>query len=125
MLKRIKSLLKDNLNIIAILLTVSIAILSLIKIGKQPIQINGLDKIEHAIAYFVLTFIWLLALQKSKINVKLIILCCFLYGIIIEALQVTATSYRSGEILDVVANTTGILIAYIFYISFFKKNEAI
>lgn len=125
MLKRIKSLLKDNLNIIAILLTISIAILSLIKVGKQPIQINGLDKIEHAIAYFVLTFIWLLALQKSKINVKLIVLCCFLYGIIIEALQVTATSYRSGEILDVVANTTGILIAYIFYISFFKKNEAI
>ncbi len=125
MLKRIKNLLRDNLNIIAILLTVSIAILSLIKLGKQPIQINGLDKIEHAIAYFVLTFAWLLALRKSKINAKLIVLCCFLYGIIIEALQVTITSYRSGEILDVVANTMGILIAYICYLSFFKKNEAI
>ncbi|WP_220455464.1 VanZ family protein [Tenacibaculum pelagium] len=95
------------------------------KVGKQPIQINGLDKIEHAIAYFVLTFAWLLALRKSKINAKLIVLCCFLYGIIIEALQVTTTSYRLGEILDVVANTTGILIAYICYLSFFKKNEAI
>ena len=125
MLKRIKNLLKDNLKIIAILLTGSIAILSLIKVGKQPIQINSLDKIEHAIAYFVLTFIWLLALRKTKINEEFIVFCCFLYGIIIEALQVTTTSYRSGEILDVVANTTGILIAYIFYISFFKKNEAI
>ena len=125
MLKHIKNLLKDNLNIIAILLTISIAILSLIKIEKQPIQVNGLDKIQHALAYFVLTLLWLLALKKAKIKVILVIISCFLYGIVIEALQVTTTSYRSGEVLDVVANSTGILIAYILYISFFKKNEAI
>ena len=55
---RIKNLLKDNIKIkaIAILITISIAILSLIKIGPQPIQINNLDKYEHALAYFVLTF---------------------------------------------------------------------
>ncbi len=125
MLKHIKNLLKDNLNIIAILLTISIAILSLIKIEKQPIQVNGLDKIEHALAYFILTLSWLLALKKSKIKAIFVIICCFLYGIVIEALQVTATSCRSGEILDVVANSTGILIAYILYLSFFKKKEAI
>ncbi|MGB1042951.1 MAG: VanZ family protein [Tenacibaculum sp.] len=125
MLKHIKNLLKDNLNIIAILLTISIAILSLIKIEKQPIQVNGLDKIEHALAYFVLTLLWLLALKKSKIRGIVVIICCFLYGIVIEVLQVTTTSYRSGEILDVVANSTGILIAYIIYLYFFKKNEAI
>ena len=125
MLKHIKNLLKDNLNTIAILLTISIAILSLIKIEKQPIQVNGLDKIQHGLAYFVLTLLWLLALKKAKIKVILVIISCFLYGIVIEALQVTTTSYRSGEVLDVVANSTGILIAYILYISFFKKNEAI
>ena len=84
-----------------------------------------IDKVEHALAYFILTFVWLVALRRAKISKLLIVFCCFLYGIIIEALQVTITSYRSGEILDVIANTTGILIAFIVYNSFFKKNKAI
>ena len=125
MQKRIKNLLKDNIKRIAILITVSIAILSLIKIDIQQPQINNLDKYEHAFAYFVLSFVWLLAFKKSKINKLTIVFCCFFFGIIIEALQVTMTSYRSGEYLDIVANTTGILIAYITYSLFFEKNVAI
>ncbi|MCT4700034.1 MULTISPECIES: VanZ family protein [Tenacibaculum] len=121
MLKDIKNLLKRNLKGIAILITISIAILSLVKIGKQPIQLNNLDKYEHVFAYFVLNLIWLLALKKTKINEFLIVFCCFFYGIIIEALQVTITSYRSGDVLDIVANTTGILIAYIIYFLFLRK----
>jgi len=120
---RIKNLLKDNIKTIAIaiLITISIAILSLIKIGHQPIQINNLDKYEHVIAYFVLSFFWLLAFRTAKINKLIIVFCCFFYGIIIEALQVTVTSYRTGDILDIVANTTGILIAYIIYFLFLRK----
>ncbi|WP_408648493.1 VanZ family protein [Tenacibaculum pacificus] len=123
MLKGIKSLLKDNLTKIAILITISIAILSLIKIGKQPaiIQINHLDKYEHAFAYFVLCFVWLLAYSKTKNNSFIVVFCCVFYGIIIEALQVTITTYRSGDVLDIVANTTGILIAYITYFLFLEK----
>ncbi|WP_420551847.1 VanZ family protein [Tenacibaculum aiptasiae] len=125
MLKIIKNLLKDNFITIAIFVTASIAILSLIKVGPQPIKINNLDKYEHLIAYFVLSFFWLLALRKTKINDLIIVFACVFYGIIIEALQVTMTSYRSGDVLDIIANTTGILIAYIIYFLFFKKNEAI
>ena len=125
MQKRIKNLLKDNIKRIAILITVSIAILSLIKIDIQQPQINNLDKYEHAFAYFVLSFVWLLAFKKSKINKLTIVICCFFFGIIIEALQVTMTSYRFWEYLDIVANTTGILIAYITYSLFFEKNVAI
>ncbi|WP_299155923.1 VanZ family protein [uncultured Tenacibaculum sp.] len=125
MQKLIKNLLKGNLIIIAIFVTTSIAILSLIKVGPQPIQINNLDKYEHLLAYFVLSFFWLLALKKAKINDFIIVFCCVIYGIIIEVLQVTITSYRSGDVLDIIANTTGILIAYIIYFLFFKKNEAI
>ena len=125
MLNNIKNLLKGKLTIIAILTTIGIAIVSLIKLGKVPIQINNIDKVEHALAYFILTFVWLVALRTTKTSKILIVFCCFLYGIIIEALQVTITSYRSGEILDVIANTTGILIAFIVYNSFFKKNKAI
>jgi len=124
-LNNIKNLLKDKLKTIAILITLGIAILSLIKLGKSPIQINHLDKVKHAFAYFTLSFVWLIAFKATKTNRYLIVFCCFFYGIIIEALQVTITSHRSGEILDVIANTTGILIAFIIYNSFFKKNEAI
>jgi len=124
-LSNIKSLLKDKLITIAILITLGIAIVSLLKLGKSPIQINHLDKIKHAFAYFVLSLVWFIALRTTKINKYLIAFGCFLYGIIIEVLQVTITSHRSGEILDVIANTTGILIAIIIYNSFFKKNEAI
>ncbi|WBX76890.1 VanZ family protein [Tenacibaculum ovolyticum] len=120
---RIKNLLKDNIKIkaIAILITISIAILSLIKIGPQPIQINNLDKYEHALAYFVLTFFWLMVFRTTKINKLIVVFCCFFYGIIIETLQVTATSYRTGDILDIAANTTGILIAYTIYFLFLRK----
>ncbi|MBE7687255.1 VanZ family protein [Tenacibaculum finnmarkense] len=123
MLKRIKSLLKDNLTIIAILISIGIAILSLIKIGKPPaiIQIKNLDKYEHAFAYFVLCFVWLIAFDKRKINKVIIVFCCLFYGIIIEGLQVTITTYRSGDVLDIVANTTGILIAYMMYFLFLRK----
>ncbi|WP_440068761.1 VanZ family protein [Tenacibaculum discolor] len=124
--KHIKNLLKDKLIIIiAILITISIAIISLIKLGKAPIHINHIDKLEHTFAYFVLSLVWLVALRTTKINKYIIVFCCFFYGIIIEVLQATTTSYRSGEILDIMANTTGILIAFIVYNSFFKKNKAI
>lgn len=125
MLNNIKNLLKDKLTLIAILITIGIAIVSLIKLGKPSIKINHLDKIEHAFAYFVLSLLWLIALRKTKISTYLVVFCCFLYGIIIEVLQATTTLYRSGEILDVIANTTGILIAYFVFNLFFKKNEAI
>ncbi len=125
MLSNIKTLLKDKLTIIAILITIGIAMVSLIRLEKVSMQINHLDKIEHAFAYFVLSFVWLIALKATKTNKYLIAFCCFLYGIIIEALQITTTSYRSGEILDVIANTTGILIALVIYNVFFKKNKAI
>ncbi|WP_418653610.1 VanZ family protein [Tenacibaculum soleae] len=125
MLKHIKNLLSHNLIRIAILITIGIAFFSLIKIENQQIQIKNIDKLKHLIAYFILTFIWLLAFKKTKTSKLFIAFCCFFFGIIIEALQVTITTHRSGELLDIVANTMGILIAYIIYFLFFKKNVAI
>ncbi|TDQ28880.1 VanZ family protein [Tenacibaculum caenipelagi] len=123
--KHIKNLLTHKLTILAILITISIATVSLIKLGKAPVKINHLDKFEHAFAYFILTTIWLRALKTTKISNYFIVFCCFFYGIIIEVLQTTVTTHRSGEFWDVVANSMGILIAFIIYNSFFKKNKAI
>lgn len=121
MLKHIKKLFKDNSLIIAIGITISIAILSLLKLGKQPISFSNIDKIEHGIAYFVLTLFWLVAASK-RIRILLIVLVCFVYGIIIEVLQGTLTDYRAAEYYDILANTIGILIAFIFFRVFIVKK---
>lgn len=121
MQKIIKKLFKDNSLKIAIGITLLIAILSLIKLGKQPISINNLDKIEHSIAYFVLSLCWLLAL-KDKINTIIIVVCCLIYGIIIEVLQAKLTTYRYAEYYDILANSIGILIAFFFFQLFIRKK---
>lgn len=126
MLKRIKLLLTHNALYIAIILTIIIAMLSLIKIGKQTIiNFSYLDKIEHATAYFVLTFFWLLAFKNSKKAKFLVVGLCIFYGMIIEVLQVTLTNYRYAEYLDALANTFGALIALLVFNIFFEKKQSI
>lgn len=127
MLRLIKNLFKDKKNriIIAIFITVSIAILSLIKLGKQPISISNIDKIEHAIAYLFLTFFWLLALVKTKYQTYIVSICCFFYGIIIEVLQTTITTYRTGDYYDIIANSVGVLLAFTLFSIFFYKKDTI
>ena len=122
MQKIIKTLLKGNILYIAVIITIIIAYLSLIKVGKQPISIKYLDKIEHSIAYFTLALSWLLAL-KNKVKIAIIIIGCVVYGILIEVLQGTITSYRTADFYDIIANTIGILIALLIFKGFFEKNE--
>ncbi|WP_233131566.1 VanZ family protein [Tenacibaculum holothuriorum] len=124
MLKLIKRSSKVSRILFALTITLAIACLSLIKIGKQPINISHLDKIEHAIAYFVLTITWLFAFIHHK-NKILIIISCLFYGIIIEVLQATITTYRTGDYYDILANSTGILLAYLIFCFFNKKSESI
>ncbi|MDC1162189.1 VanZ family protein [Tenacibaculum sp.] len=120
----IKHLLKGSTLLVAIIITVSIAILSFLKIEKQPVKISNLDKIEHAVAYFTLAFFWLLSLARRKVK-YLIIFSCLFYGIIIEVLQTKMTSYRTGDYFDVIANSMGILMALLIFNCFFEKKLAI
>ena len=128
MRKLIKVLLRRSRFFIAIAITVLIAFLSLIKLGKQPIEIYFLDKIEHFIAYFSLGFSWLFAFKGyKKLTSKnyLIVFGCIFYGIIIEVLQTTLTSYREASLLDAVANSLGVLIALLIFNKVFEKKQAI
>ena len=123
MQKLIKNLLKDNIILIAISVTFAIAYLSLIKFPSVQPKINNVDKVEHAIGYFILTFSWLLSFYK-KTNLKTVIaLSCVFYGIIIEVLQSKLTSYRTGDYLDVIANSVGVLLALLLFNLFFKKKH--
>ncbi|APG65559.1 hypothetical protein LPB136_09385 [Tenacibaculum todarodis] len=128
MLKRIKNLLKDNRFFIAIAITIVIAVLSLIKLGNQPVQISNIDKIEHLIAYLVLTLSWLFAFRTTLSNNKnkyLVVVACIFYGIIIEVLQGTITDYREASYLDMLANTLGAIIAMLIFNKKIEKKQAI
>ncbi len=128
MRKLIKILLKDKIIFIAISIAVLIGFLSLTKVPESPIILSSQDKIFHAIAYFVLALTWLLSYpisrQKNKIKYAIAFGCVF-YGIIIEVLQTTLTTYRTASFLDVVANSVGVFMALLIFNSIYKKIDAI
>ncbi|PIE99178.1 MAG: hypothetical protein CR961_01260 [Polaribacter sp.] len=121
---RIKHLLERSALLLAIVFTIIVITLSLIRVGELPVpKVSNIDKLEHTFSYLVLTFLWLFALGKTKTARLLIIINCILLGIIIEILQELLTNYRCAEFLDVVANTTGVLCAMLIFRSFFLKNK--
>lgn len=119
---------KDKILFIAIGIALFIGYLSLKKIDYVPIQLSHSDKIFHAIAYFLLGLTWLLSfpksLQKKKVKYAVVISCVF-YGIVIEVLQATLTTYRTASLLDIVANTVGVLVAMTLFNWVYKKIVAI
>ena len=125
MLQHIKNLLKDNIFSIAIIVTISIAYLSLVKVPKVPFEISYLDKWQHSLAYFTLTICWLFSYYKRISNRKyIIVLACVIYGIILELLQSTITTHRTGDYLDILANTLGIFLGLLIFNQISKKNES-
>lgn len=125
MLKPIKSLLEDNAVYIAIFFTIAILLGSLVKPELVVVDsISVSDKTYHLIAYFLLMLSWLYAFsnrEKFKENVKYVIIGCIFFGIIIELLQGTITSYRTASFLDIIANTSGVLLAVVIFHVFEKK----
>ena len=123
MLRRIKNLLKDSLLLIAIAITIGLLGLSLIKMPEGGVfEINNIDKAYHGFAYFSLTIIWLLTFHKTPQKKYLIFICCIIFGIIIEVLQNILTNYRTGDIMDIISNSLGCLVALFVFSLIFKKN---
>ncbi|EAR13500.1 hypothetical protein PI23P_03362 [Polaribacter irgensii 23-P] len=116
-------LLKDKFKSIALIVSVGILYLSLIKIPiHESIQIKHLDKLQHGVAYATLCITWLIALQKKQKKYA-IALCCILFGMIIEVLQYAITNYRTGDYLDVAANSLGVLLGLLLFHQISKKNR--
>ena len=122
MLKRIKTLFKDNLIFFAIAITLVILYLSLMKMPNTGIEIKHIDKGYHSIAYFVLTLSWLLSFYKKPNKKYLIVILCMILGIIIEVLQDTITVYRTADYFDVLANSVGVLFALVIFNIFLRKK---
>jgi VanZ family protein len=87
------------------------------------LELLSFDKFVHASIFFVLCTLWFLVIiSKMKINsryIGTILIGCVGYGGLLEIMQATIFSQRSGDCLDFIANSFGCLLALLF---FWKKK---
>lgn len=86
------------------------------------------DKIVHLLVYSLFTGLWfcffyVLKLKKDNFLTSLIKSCglAFIYGIVIEVLQASLTTSRSGDFKDLIANSIGVLVGVLFI--FLAKSQ--
>mgnify|MGYP001035981566 CR=1 FL=1 len=77
-----------------------------------------IDKIIHFTAYFIMMSYFCQILNKSSYKVAFIIFV--LMGVLIEFLQLM-TGYRSFEFLDMMANTSGLLMGWLIFGNYFSN----
>lgn len=115
----------------ALLYTIGLFTVSVIHIESDTIKdvnFKNADKVFHFCAYFGLTILWQLYYyrhqQKARFSPDIkILIGAIIFGIIIEIIQGELTTYRGFEYGDILANSSGALLAYIFirFLKPFKK----
>jgi len=109
--------LKTYFFVITILYSIALTVVCLIDLnGVIEVKISSGDKIFHSLSYVVLTFLWYYTLYynlKFNKGESLIyaVVISIIFGIVIEVLQETVTTYRSSDIIDVFANSIGAILA--------------
>ena len=104
----------------AIIWTITIAVLCLESSSDLPsVKVIGIDKIVHVTFHFVFVNLWYLFFVNNnftKYFSNLVTKTFFLsltYGVLIEIAQQLFTKTRQADILDVLANITGAILAVI------------
>jgi VanZ family protein len=126
MRKDIKQLLERNSIYFAFGTTFAIGYLSL---AKLPIESFGLpvsisDKLLHVLAYAGLSYFWFLTgykYNRKKQYFPIAFVLLFLFGVLLEYLQMKLTTYRFGELLDILVNTMVISLAAVFFKLFYFR----
>jgi VanZ family protein len=101
----------------------------LIKSSSVPvIKIPNIDKAVHISFHFGFTMLWFLFFQHVvatpiKKRLSIVFVFSLVFGILIEIAQSLFTTSRSGDVLDVLANTTGALLACSVLIYYFKRKN--
>lgn len=120
---------KQLLFAIALLWTAVVAFFCLEKASDLPgIAIPNLDKCVHSFFHFGFTLVWFLFFRKqlrSSAVGKILLysfLLSFVFGISIEFLQEFYTNTRRGDVFDVVANTSGSVLAIVVIVICNKFN---
>jgi VanZ family protein len=108
-------MIKKNLfSILAALIIMYLSMANSHTFDKVPINIPNFDKFVHFGMYFGLMSVLIFENRKtikSTRNLFLLGLVPLLYGIIIEIMQSTLTTTRTGSIFDAIANLAGILMS--------------
>ncbi|HBS27776.1 MAG TPA: hypothetical protein DD827_11760 [Gammaproteobacteria bacterium] len=85
---------------------------------ELPSEISLSDKIQHAIAYGVLTSWFLLIFHGRRAWLKVVV-CALLLGALIELAQ-SFTDFRFAEWLDMAANTFGVVFGSVVSVTPFR-----
>ncbi|MCX2719037.1 VanZ family protein [Lentiprolixibacter aurantiacus] len=111
-----------------------ITVLSLVHFPEDPVkglEIPHLDKLVHFTFYFVASILACFYLKEAfgkQLGFNKILLISLLfawfYGILIEVLQSTITTNRSGDMYDVWANCLGALIGVLLLKLWFSGKRA-
>ena len=112
----------------SIAVTVAIWVLCLIPIPETPLSdISLIDKWTHFVMYGVLTLVLLWERGKNPmkpmISVWQLLLIPIVMGGLIELAQRYLTTCRSGEWLDFVGDTIGVVIGAILYVAFHAAKD--
>ena len=78
-------------------------------------DIGDSDKIAHFVGYAALAAWFSLIIEQRK-SLWYILIGLISYGLLLELLQ-SLTSYRFGDLADVVANSLGVITGLVFYFS--------
>lgn len=95
--------------------------------GLPKVKVFGIDKIVHCGFHFVLTgllftFFWNNNFIKNNNSfLKKAFLISLIYGILIEVAQQLFTTTRQADVLDVLANVTGAILAILSIKMFIKQ----
>lgn len=127
MIIRLLSTLRRYALFLLVFYILLVTVLSLININKLPdLGSDFDDKLYHMGAYSVFVFLSFNYLKKIDMKNAVLIAMIFsiIYGIIIELLQEVLNVNRTFDLLDILANTVGVIFGYfvIRYINKLKLN---
>lgn len=100
----------------AILWTVAVIVLCLVSFNALPtVGVTRFDKFGHLVFHFGIVALWYPAFRAHQMPFRtsliLALIFSFLLGVVLEICQSLFTLTRKGDILDVMANLSGALIA--------------
>lgn len=99
-------------------MVIVVVILSLLPSDQIPVAVPFSDKAAHLFTYFILTFVALLA-SNQKHSVLTILALQILIGVGVEGAQ-SFIPGRTPELLDVLANSIGVMFGALLYFLFRK-----
>lgn len=84
-----------------------VSMFMLIELAPKEDSIKHLDKIQHAIVFLILSIAGCLAFKEKVLTITIGLI---IFGAVIELLQATLTTTRTGDVNDWLADVSGILI---------------